>query len=124
LGLHADATQAQMLAAWRTWLSATVTWRPALLSEVGAAAEARTLDNPAIPNTPGTPLDEGVQDRWFGAACQAASEVGLNGLYWWKLAFDDDPAHADPVGAPHDSFLGRTAEAGMRQCFAQWSSRK
>lgn len=124
LGLHADATQAQMVAAWRTWLRATVTWRPAMLSEVGAAAETRTLDDPAIPNTPGTPLDQGVQARWFGAACQAAREVGLDGLYWWKLAFDDNPAHADPVGAPHDSFLGRSAETTMRQCFAQWSGRE
>ncbi|MFC4945502.1 glycoside hydrolase family 113 [Pseudonocardia sp. GCM10023141] len=121
LGLAAGASAAQMHDAWRAWLDATAPGQDVVLYEVGAAAEPRMMDNPAIPNTPGAALDKTVQRRWFAAACSAARERGLRGLYWWKLELDDDPAAADPVDDLHDSFLGRPAEEAIRQCFSAWA---
>jgi hypothetical protein len=121
LDLRRGTSEAEMLDAWRAWLARTTPGKPTLLYEVGAAAEARTVDNPAVPHRPGTPLDEGTQARWFAAACQAAQDQRLGGLYWWKISFDDEPLHADPVHDRHDSFLGRSAEAAMRECFTSWA---
>lgn len=125
LGLAPDATGARMRAAWTEWLRATLAAGPGptVLYEVGAAAEARTLEDPAVPHRDGDPLDEGVQARWFGAACAAARDLGLTGIYMWKIELDVEPALADPVGDLHDSFLGRAAETEIRRCFAAWSDR-
>lgn len=122
LGLPPDASAAQMLDAWRAWLTRTVPRPGTLLYEVGAAAEPNMMVNPAIPNTPGAALDTGIQQRWFAAACTAAKERGIGGLYWWKIELDTDPVSADPVTDLHDSFVGRPAETAIRQCFAAWSS--
>jgi hypothetical protein len=126
LGIAPTATVAEMTDAWRRWLDRTAppgARRPALLFyEVGAAAEARTVDNPAVPNRPGAALDQGVQSRWLDAACRVARARDLGGLYLWKIEFDTDPAGADPVADLHDSFLGREAERTMRDCFAQWGA--
>jgi hypothetical protein len=127
LGIAPTATVAEMTTGWRRWLDRTAPanapGRPELLLyEVGAAAESRTLDNPAVPNRAGAALDQGVQSRWLDAACHAAQDRGLGGLYLWKIGFDVDPARADPVGDLHDSFLGREAERTMRDCFAEWGA--
>ena len=125
LGLPATATAAQMQLAWRRWLQQTVPSAPGdvPLYELGAAAEAGTVTDPALPHTPGAPLDEGVQARWLGAACRAAQAHGLGGVYLWKMELDADPALADPVRDLHDSWVGRTAETALRQCFADWPAR-
>jgi hypothetical protein len=123
LGVDPAAPVAEMAAAWRAWLDDAAPPRPGLLLyEVGAAAETRTLDNPAVPHTAGEPLDQGVQQRWLAAACRAARDRELAGLYLWKIEFDVDPARADPVADLHDSFLGREAERTMRECFASWGA--
>lgn len=126
LGIAPTASVEEMAQGWRRWLDRTAPAgpaRPALLFyEVGAAAEARTLDNPAVPHRPGAALDQGVQSRWLAAACRVARDRGLRGLYLWKIEFDVDPARADPVADLHDSFLGREAERTMRDCFADWGT--
>ena len=54
LDVDPAAPVAEMTAAWRAWLDAAAPPRPGLLFyEVGAAAETRTLDNPAVPHTAG-----------------------------------------------------------------------
>jgi hypothetical protein len=129
LAIPPTASVEEMAAGWRRWLDQTAPPaagapdRPALLFyEVGAAAEAQTLDNPAVPDRPGAALDQGVQSRWLAAACRVARDRPLGGLYLWKIEFDADPALADPVGDLHDSFLGREAERTMRDCFADWGA--
>jgi hypothetical protein len=125
LGIAPTATVAQMAEGWRRWLDRTAPpgAGPGLLFyEVGAAAEAATVDNPAVPDRPGAALDQGVQSRWLAAACQVARDRRLGGLYLWKIEFDVDPALADPVTDLHDSFLGREAEQTMRDCFAGWGA--
>lgn len=124
LGVSATASAEEMQRAWRRWLAQNVPNAPGdvPLYELGAAAEAGTVTNPALPNTPGAPLDEGVQARWLGAGCRAAQAHGLGGVYLWKMELDADPALADPVNDLHDSWVGRTAETALRQCFADWAA--
>jgi hypothetical protein len=76
--------------------------------------------NAARAETPGEPLNEGIQSRWFGAACQAARDVGVDGVYYWRLDFSTNVAVADPVRDRHDSFLGRQAENAVRSCLDSW----
>ena len=123
LDIDPAAGVAEMAAGWRAWLNDIAPPTPGLLFyEIGAAAETTTLDNPAVPHRPGTPLDEGVQQRWLAAACQVARERDLAGLYLWKIEFDVDPALADPAADLHDSFLGRPAERAIRDCFQSWAA--
>lgn len=124
LDLDRDATEEVMTEAWRRWLDRIAAGRTTdlVLAEVGAPAESTMLANPAIYHTPGSALDEGIQRRWFAAACRAAGERPVAGLYWWKIGFDVDPALADPDGDLHDSFLGREAESAIRECFTAWGA--
>jgi hypothetical protein len=125
LRIAPTATAAEMADGWRRWLDRTAppgAGPDLLFYEVGAAAEAATVDNPAVPDRPGAALDQGVQSRWLDAACQVARARGLGGLYLWKIEFDVDPAGADPLTDLHDSFLGREAERTMRDCFADWGA--
>ena len=120
LDVTAQDGEDRLTAAWSQWLDRARIGPGAILTEVGAAAEAQTIANPAVPHRPGAGLDEGVQRRWFTAACRAAQDHRLGGLYWWKLGFDVDPAAADPATDLHDSWLGRAAQPAMRACFAGW----
>jgi hypothetical protein len=123
LGLGPDAPTEEMTAAWSAWLARIAPESDGLvLSEVGGAAERAMLDNPANPHTPGAELDEGIQQRWFTAACQAVRERRLAGLYWWKLDLYVDPAVADPDTDLHDTFLGRPSEQTIRSCFTRWAA--
>lgn len=120
LDVTARSDEDRLTVAWSKWLAAARIGPGAVLTEIGAAAEAQTIDNPAVPHRPGAALDEGVQRRWFAAACRAAHDRKLGGLYWWKVGFDVDPAAVDPARDLHDSWLGREAQPAMRACFAAW----
>lgn len=120
LDVTAADPDARLTAAWSAWLDEAGLGAGDVLTEVGAAAEAETVLNPAVPHRAGAALDEGAQRRWFAAACRAARERKLSGLYWWKIGFDVDPAATDPLTDLHDSWLGRQAQPVMRECFAAW----
>lgn len=122
IGLDDRPTENEIAAAWSRWLNQITAGRLAglVISEVGGAAEEGLRWNPARTHTPGAALDEEIQRRWFAASCRAAREEGAAGFYWWKLDFHVDPARADPDRDTHDSFLGRTAESAMRDCFVTW----
>jgi hypothetical protein len=124
LGLWSDSSERAMTDAWAAWLDRTAPGAvPELvLSEVGGSAESTMVDNPARAHTPGAALDEDIQRRWFGAACRAARDRHVAGLYWWKLDLYLDPALADPATDRHDTFLGRPAERVIRECFARWAA--
>jgi hypothetical protein len=125
LGLPSNATQDQMTTAWTNWLARITGGDSAqlVLDEIGGAAESVLQYNPARTDTPGEPLNEGIQSRWFGAACQSARNVGAAGVYYWKLDFSIDVAAADPLRDRHDSFLGRQAENTVRSCLDRWGGR-
>jgi hypothetical protein len=117
-------TEDEITAGWTRWLTGITAGQPAglVISEVGGAAEDGLRWNPARVHTDGAALDEEIQRRWFAGACRAARDIGAGGFYWWKLDFHVDPARTDPDRDRHDSFLGRTAESGMRDCFLAWRS--
>jgi hypothetical protein len=124
LGLTDQPTEDQLTAGWSKWLNQITGNKPAglVLSEVGGAAEDGLYWNPARTQTDGAALNEEIQRRWFAAACRAARDERVGGLYWWKLDFAVDVTQANPDTDRHDSFLGRTAETTMRDCFAGWRS--
>lgn len=122
LGAPATATQQEFTTTWSAWLESARLGRGDVLYEVGAAAEAEMVVDPAVPYRKGAALDEGIQRRWFAAACSAAHDRGLDGLYWWKMEFDADPTTPNPDSDLHDSWLGRPAEPAMRACFAAWGA--
>jgi hypothetical protein len=124
LGLTDQPTEDMLTAGWSKWFNEITDGRPAglILSEVGGAAEDGLYWNPARTETPGAALNEEIQRRWFAAACRAARDQHVGGLYWWKLDFAVDPTLADPDRDRHDSWLGRTAQTTMRDCFAAWRS--
>ncbi len=125
LGLYSDSSEQAMTEAWGAWLDRTAPGavRQLVLSEVGGSAESAMVDSPARAHTPGAPLDEDIQRRWFGAACRAAQDRGIAGLYWWKFDLHLDPALADPATDRHDTFVGRPAERTIRECFSAWAGR-
>jgi hypothetical protein len=108
-------------AGWNTWLDSLARGPDLILYEVGIAAEDGAYRRPHIPHTPGAPVRPEVQRAWFAAACAAARQHRLGGLYWWRVDFHADPAHADPAADRHDSFTGRPAEQAIRDCFGTWS---
>jgi hypothetical protein len=125
LGLDEDATQAQMRTAWVKWLTRTTNGAAGVvLDEVGAAADSAMRWNVASTGSADEPLNEGIQSRWFGAACQSARDTGVGGIYYWRLDFSVNVAIADPVRDRHDSFLGRQAENTVRSCLDGWGGAK
>jgi hypothetical protein len=119
-----DASVPMLIAGWNEWLDRRTTGPlPTLiLSEVGAPAQDGAYRHPGSWGTTGRPLNLAVQERWFIAACQVARERRMAGLYWWKLDFHVDPAQADPLRDPRDSFVGRPGEHAIQSCFSAWGS--
>jgi hypothetical protein len=66
----------------------------------------------------GGPIAEDVQAKWFTAGCQAAKQSSARGVYFWMLDSNIDPLAANPADQPPKSFIGRLAEARIRDCFA------
>jgi hypothetical protein len=53
--------------------------------EVGIAAVRGANTAPYKHNWPGKPIDGAVQAAWFTAACQAATQAHLGGIYFWSI---------------------------------------
>lgn len=122
LGVADNATTAELTAAWSEWLRRELPAGGAgeVLSEIGIATQPGAFAQPFQYALPGVPLDESVQERWFTAACAAARERGLAGIYWWRLDFHLDLRGADPATDRADSFTGRAGEQAIRRCFSEW----
>lgn len=126
-----SASPDDLVAAWEEWLDtavlapvATEAGAPApVLYEVGIAGQAGAYRRPFLPPDPDEALRAPLQERWFTAACAAARNRDLAGLYWWFVDFRIDPAVADPVQDRNDSFIGRPAEQAVRDCFTGWATR-
>lgn len=93
--------------------------RSLVIHEVGIPALSGVYRLPYHWGTEGGPIREEVQAKWFSAACRAAQEAGVRGLYFWMLDSNIDPLRADPADQPPKSFIGRLAEATIRDCFAR-----
>jgi hypothetical protein len=92
--------------------------RSLVIHEVGIPALSGVYRLPYHWGTEGGPILEEVQAKWFTAACRAAEEAGVDGLYFWMLDSNIDPLRAAPADQPPKSFIGRLAEASIRDCFA------
>jgi hypothetical protein len=92
--------------------------RSLVIHEVGIPALSGVYRLPYHWGTEGGPILEDVQEKWFTAACRAAEEAEVQGLYFWMLDSNIDPLRANPVDQPPKSFVGRLAEASIRDCFA------
>lgn len=119
--LPADATVGALTDAWAGWLlhQPENVLAHTVLQEVGIAAAAGAYSAPYRPAAAGTPLDIGVQQNWFAAACAAAKLEHLTGIYFYDVNSGDDPANA--AGYAPGSFIGR-GDSVIRGCFSSgWS---
>jgi hypothetical protein len=92
--------------------------RSVVIHEVGIPALSGVYRLPYHWGTEGGPILEDVQAKWFTAACRAAEESGVQGLYFWMLDSNIDPLRANPADQPPKSFVGRLAESSIRECFS------
>jgi hypothetical protein len=93
--------------------------RSLVIQEVGIPALSGAYRLPYHWGTEGGPIIEEIQAKWFTAACRAADESAVQGLYFWMLDSNIDPLHANPADQPPKSFIGRLAETSIRDCFAR-----
>jgi hypothetical protein len=120
LGLGDNATVAELTSAWVRWLRTQPepVLRGTVLQEVAIAAVAGAYAEPAKTYPAGTPLDIGVQRKWFAAACAAAKRAGLAGLYFYDVNSTDRPNdNAATAAYSPGSFIDRSA-GQIRACFA------
>ncbi len=89
-----------------------------VLHEVGIPALSGVYQTPWHWGVDGGPIEQDVQAKWFAAACRAVAQSGAKGLYFWMLDSNIDPLTANPADQPPKSFIGRLAEASIRDCFA------
>ena len=89
-----------------------------VLHEVGIPALSGVYQTPWHWGVDGGPIEQDVQAKWFAAACRAVAQSGAQGLYFWMLDSNIDPLTANPADQPPKSFIGRLAEASIRDCFA------
>ena len=121
LQVPAKATVAELTDAWIAWLhshSDAVLSTTALI-EVGIAATPGAYTNPALWASSSEPLDVAIQNNWFAAACHAAQDVDLPGIYYWEVDSNANPAQAATYNA--GSFIGR-GDSAIKQCFSGWTS--
>lgn len=125
LNLRDDATVAELTSAWIAWLRGHRTesvLKKTVLQEVGIAAVAGAYAAPALTAPSGTRLDLSVQQKWFAAACAAAKQTHVAGLYFFDVNSTDNPSdRAAAASYAPGSFIDRS-DGVIRACFASgWS---
>ncbi len=91
--------------------------RATVETEVGIDAVAGAYKRPYQHEWAGvTSLDPSVQARWFTAACNAAVREHLGGIYFWPLAFSNEPA-TGPTLTDQGEWAGGAGGKAVAQCF-------
>jgi hypothetical protein len=93
-----------------------------VLQEVGLGAVAGAYKEPALAFPAGRPLDLTVQRNWLTAACDAAKDRHLAGIYYYTVNSTDQPSEPTVTAkyAP-GSFMNRS-DGAIKACFASgWS---
>ena len=105
-----------LTAAWVSWLHshAESVLRRTVLQEVGIAAVSGAYRE-ACRAPSGATLDVAIQDKWFAAACAAAKQTRMAGIYFYDVNSTDRPASAVGYGA--GPFIGR-GDRIIETCFA------
>jgi hypothetical protein len=107
--LPADATQAQVVAAWERFFSqmpASVL-RRTMIEETGIGARAGAYHDPPNLSAPGL-LDQQVQQNWFTAACSVVHRYDMRGVFFFRVELTDNPA------SPPASLAGFEGRQGAR----------
>jgi len=125
LGLPDSATAAELTTAWVSWLRrhrSEQVLKKTVLQEVGIAAVAGAYAGPALTAPSRAHLDVPIQQKWFAAACAAAKDTSMPGIYFFDVNSSDDPAdRAVAARYAPGSFIGRS-DGVIKACFASgWS---
>jgi hypothetical protein len=96
--LPASAPQASVTGDWETYLRHIPSWalHRMALDEIGIPAAAGAYKQPWNWAAFNGAADDTVQARWFIAACTAARDLGMRGVWFFAVFLDDDPAHPYP----------------------------
>jgi len=119
-----SASLRRLTKAWDGWLGAhpLKVRRQLTLSEVGAAAVPGAYSDPGDwTTTEHSAIDTHVQAYWYRAVCQAIQTEHIGGgVFWWEVSFDADPAKpAEWDNTDRLTFVGRPAQAVIKDCFAK-----
>ena len=116
-----SASVSTLTTAWDNWLGThtTTVLHKVILEEVGIDAVANSYPDPgAWITTTHAPIDLAVQTKWYQAVCRAVQDEHLDGVYWWEVPFDADPAAPRGWESDRLTFLGRPAQDVIKSCFA------
>jgi hypothetical protein len=114
-----SATVPRLTSAWGRWLhsrSAKVL-KSTVLQEVGIAPSADAYADPSKLAISGTRIDAEVQQSWFAAACAAAKETHVAGIYFYDVYNTDQPTRPVGIRSPTESFVD-ISDKTIRACFA------
>ncbi len=116
--LSSSATVDQLTAAWVGWINTSqAPGYHVSLQEVGIPAQAGAYKNPGNWGHGKAAINQAVQANWFAAACNAAKQTGVVGIYFWNIDINTDPAAANSATDPSTSFIGRAGQDSIRECF-------
>lgn len=86
--------------------------------EVGIAGQSGMYRHPWRWGDPSGEFRPEIQVNWFAAACAAVHAMDLQGIYFWMVDGNTDPLTVDPDSQSPSHWVGRPAEASIRDCFA------
>jgi 4-amino-4-deoxy-L-arabinose transferase-like glycosyltransferase len=116
-----SASQAKVTGAWEQsmhMVSHSLLKRTTL-DEEGIRGTAGAYEHPESWAING-PSDPTVQARWFTGACQTVKHFHMEGIYFYEIPFNDDPAH--PFSFPA-YFVNNAGSAAIRGCAAIFGER-
>jgi hypothetical protein len=111
LSVPDGASVSTLANAWGPFLRQTMAFaggKSLVLTEIGVVPQDGEQYHPWETAFPG-PLDNIFQQRYYEAACQAATTAKVTGIYWWEVNLGI-PGQFDPLGKP--------AEDAISSCFA------
>jgi hypothetical protein len=117
--LPPSAPQSQVTRAWVRYDRSLP--RGVIESEVGIAAVAGAYALPFVHQWPTTQLDLTIQKRWFTAACRAAIEDHLGGIYFWAIGLGRSRG---PTDVRQGAWAGTPAAGAISACFAPVTRRQ
>jgi hypothetical protein len=121
--LGVSATVPQLTSAWVHWLHSrsAKALKSAVMQEVGIAPVVGAYTDPSKLAASGTRIDAKIQRSWFAAACDAAKETHVAGMYFYNVYNTDQPTRPVDITSPTGSFVD-ISDTIIRACFASgWS---
>jgi hypothetical protein len=118
-----SATAAQLTSEWVRWLrhQSAKALRTTVIQEIGISPVAGAYTNPSKWAASGKRIDAKIQRTWFAAACAAAKETHLAGIYFYNIYDTDQPTRPVGITSPTGSFAD-ISDTTIRACFdTGWS---